>query len=383
LILAALPLAAGVEIGLERLQAEGGGALRGRRVGLVASVASVTRGGQPAAEVLRGAGVVVVRIFAPEHGYHANGAAGEPVPDEPPGAGPPIVSLYGPRTSPEPTQLADLDALVVDLQDAGVRFYTYSATLLRCLAACATAGVPLVVLDRPNPLGGDALEGPLAEGSGADRAPGPLRHGLTLGEIARFANARRAHPARLSVVAMSGWRRAMTWPRTGRPWVAPSPNLRTAEAVLVYPGTALLEATNVSEGRGTPRPFLLFGAPWLDAAGLVRELSAAGLRFRPEPFVPEASPVAPTPKYAGSRCAGVRIDVDGAVERPYAFGLGLLARLLRRQPELEITTRLDDLLGAPHVRARLNRGVPAPEILAADAAAIDAFRRERASALLY
>ena len=253
LALAAL-LAAPVEVGLERLEAEHGGALRGKRVGLVAHAASVTRDGRPAADVLRASGVQVVRLFTPEHGLLGQAGAGEKVQDGlDPRTGLPVVSLYGAKQAPSADDLRGLDALVFDLQDAGVRFYTYGATLLLCLEAAGEAGVELVVLDRPNPLGGERVEGPVAETvSFLSRLPGPLLHGLTLGELARLANARRERPTRLTVVAMRGWTRAMLWDDTGRPWPTPSPNLRSAEAALAYPGTCLLEATNA--GHMNPEP---------------------------------------------------------------------------------------------------------------------------------
>ncbi len=157
---------------------------------------------------------------------------------------------------------------MIDLQDAGVRFFTYSSSLLLALEAAGEAGLPVVVLDRPNPLGGERVEGmprdPAVPFSLVSRAPGPLVHGLTLGEMARYANAKLAKPAKLEVVAMEGWSRSMLWQDTGLAWRSPSPNLRSADAALAYPGVALLEATNLSEGRGTEAPFLLFGAPWLD-----------------------------------------------------------------------------------------------------------------------
>jgi uncharacterized protein YbbC (DUF1343 family) len=388
-VTAALALAGAVEVGLERVAAEAGGGLAGRRVGLVAHAASVTGEGRPAWAVLRAAGAEVRRLFAPEHGLLGRRAAGEPVPDERVD-GIPVVSLYGKRTRPEPAALADLEALVVDLQDAGVRFYTYASTLLLCLEAAADAGLELVVLDRPNPLGGERVEGPVADGSVPgtllDRAPGPLVHGLTLGELARHANAARARPARLTVVPMRGWRRSMTWRDTGREWVAPSPNLRTADAALAYPGVALLEATNVSEGRGTPSPFLLLGAPWIDGGRLAASVSARGFVLEPARFTPRSDATAPDAKHAGVECGGVRVRVtDAGAAQPYRLGLALLAELARtpRFRWLRGGAALDALLGTRRVREALARGDAVGVIVAADAAAHAAFRRARAGALLY
>jgi uncharacterized protein YbbC (DUF1343 family) len=180
-------------------------------------------------------------------------------------------------------------------------------------------------------------------------APGPLVHGLTIGEMARYANAHRRKPARLTVVPMKGWTRAMTWPDTGLTWVRPSPNLRSAEAALAYPGVAWLEATNVSEGRGTDEPFLRFGAPWLDVGALVAALSVPGFTFEPTRFTPRASPAAPEPKYLDQDCAGVRVHVtDTGAADPYLLGVTLLDALRRSQPAFELRENgaaLDRLLG--------------------------------------
>jgi uncharacterized protein YbbC (DUF1343 family) len=381
-----------VEVGLERVERDGGGALKGRRVGLVVHAASVTADGRHAIDVLRASGVDVRRLFAPEHGLRGRAAAGEAVAGGVDSAtGLPVVSLYGGKTKPDADDLRGLDALVFDLQDAGVRFYTYSSTLLLCLEAAADAGIELVVLDRPNPLGGELVEGPLADPkrvppSLVSRAPGPLVHGLTFGEMARFANARRAAPARLQVVAMGGWRRSMRWRDTGLPWIPPSPNLRSPEAALVYPGVCLLEATNVTEGRGTETPFLLFGAPWMKAEAVAAAVSAPGLRLAPKRFMPVASDAASDPKYRGQECAGLEVQVtDPDAVRPYAFGLTLLQALRRIHPEFRWTREgaLDWLVGTPDVREALDRGRDVQSILDADREAIEAFGRERRPALLY
>jgi uncharacterized protein YbbC (DUF1343 family) len=380
-----------VAVGLERLEEDEGRPLRGRGVGLLAHAASVSADGRHAIDVLRGLDVKVRRLFAPEHGLRGGAAAGERVASgTDPATGLPFVSLYGARTRPTPADLDGLDALVVDLQGAGVRFYTYVSTLLLCREACAEAGIELVVLDRPNPLGGTLIEGPERDPARpfnlVSLAPGPLVHGLTLGEMVLFANSRRDHRGRVQVVPMDGWTRAMSWDETGRRWVKPSPNLRSAEAALVYPGTCLLEATNLSEGRGTESPFLLFGAPWLRAEALVASLSVPGLALEPTRFTPRASAAAPRPKHLDVSCEGVRVRVtDPRAIRPYAFGLELLSAL-RRQPEFDWFGEgawLDTLLGTGRVRAALEREEPVAEILAADAPAIARFSRERRDVLLY
>lgn len=381
-----------VRIGLEEVEAAKGGALRGKRLGLVVHGASLTADGRHAVDVLRGVGLDVARLFSPEHGLRGLAGAGVKVAGGiDPQSGLHVVSLYGDKTKPAPDDLAGLDALVIDLQDVGVRFYTYSSTMLLCLEAAAAAGLEVVVLDRPNPLGGERVEGPHRDPvdvvplSLVSRAPGPLVHGLTFGEMARFVNAKSTRPARLSVLPMRGWSRSMTWTGTGRSWVNPSPNLRSAEAALAYPGTALLEATNLTEGRGTEAPFLLLGAPWLAPARLASVVTVPGFALEPVSFTPRASEAAPEPKHRDQACAGVRVRVtDEAVAPPYALGVTLL-HALRREPEFRWRREgaLDWLVGTRKLREALERGDSVQTILAVDAPAIEAYRRERIPALLY
>lgn len=394
---AAFLLAAAVETGLDVVASGEVALLRGKRLALLAHAASVAADGRHAIDVLRAAGLDLRCVFAPEHGLRGQAAAGETVRDgRDPGSGLRVVSLYGEKTEPSSDDLRDVDAVVVDLQDVGVRFYTYASTMLLTLEAAARAGSEVIVLDRPNPLGGERIEGPTSDPedrvarSLVNRVPGPLVHGLTLGEMALFANARLARPARLRVVPIRGWRRAMTWEDTGLRWVAPSPNLRSAEAARAYPGLCLLEATNVSEGRGTDAPFLRLGAPWLDAVALRTAVLAAakeaGFGVETTTFVPRATPEAPAPKHEGRDCRGLAVRaVDPRAVRPYAFGVTLLAEL-RKQPGFtwsEGGAALDRLVGSRSLRTGLEAGRSGAEILAGDEAAIAAFRRERASVLLY
>lgn len=380
-----------VEVGLERLEAGGETQLAGKRLGLVVHAASVTADGRHAVDVLRGLGLDVVRLFSPEHGLRGRAAAGQDVESGvDPESGLPVVSLYGSHRKPESGDLEGLDVLVFDLQGAGVRFYTYVSTLILCLEAAGEAGVELVVLDRPNPLGGERVEGPIAASrdvvpaSFVNLAPGPLVHGLTLGEMARFVNANLARPARLTVVPMKGWRREMTWADTGRPWVSPSPNLRSAEAALAYPGVGLLEATNVSEGRGTDNPFLVLGAPWLDARSL--SVAAPGFELFPTSFTPRTSAAAPRPKFLDESCRGWRVRItEAAKAEPYRLGITLLAALSRQdgfewREEGAVLTRL---LGTPRVLDDLRRGRPVDQIVADDEADHSAWREARRGVLLY
>jgi uncharacterized protein YbbC (DUF1343 family) len=399
---AVLLLSALVETGLDRVAAGHDEELRGKRLGLLCHAASVTRDGRHAIDVFRARGLDVRRVFAPEHGLRGSLAAGEEVRDgRDATSGLPIVSLYGAKTHPSSEDLRDVDVFVVDLQDAGVRFYTYASTMLLAVEAALENGRTVVILDRPNPLGGERVEGPVSDPpehvprSLVNRTPGPLVHGLTLGEMARLVaagpsgSAGRSHgETGLSVVPLRGWRRGMTWKDTGLPWVPPSPNLRSAEAALAYPGTCLLEATNLSEGRGTESPFLLLGAPWLAPDAVRNAIDAArwGFGLEVASFVPKASTPAPEPKYDGQVCRGFRVGVrDAGRFRPYAFGIALLATL-RGQPGFawrEEGRVFDRLVGSRRPRAGLEAQRTVEEILASDERAIEAFRKERERALLY
>jgi uncharacterized protein YbbC (DUF1343 family) len=380
-----------VRVGLDRVAAGENLGLRDKRIGLIVHAASVTFDGRHAIDVLRDAKLDVVRLFTPEHGLQSRAAAGEQVSSgTDPVSGLPVVSLYGDHRKPNVEDLEGLDALVFDLQGAGVRFYTYVSTMILALEAAAETGVEFVVLDRPNPLGGDRIEGPVSAprdvvpASFVNLAPGPLVHGLTLGEMARFVNQSLEKPARLTVVPMQGWEHGMTWADTGRAWVPPSPNLRSPDAAIAYPGVALLEASNVSEGRGTASPFLVFGAPWLRPLEL--EVSVPGFELEPVLFTPSASPAAPNPKFLDQECHGMAVRVtDPASAEPYRLGVELLAALSswsgfewRRDGEA-----LTWLLGTPRLLDNLRDGRTVEQIIESDRADHEAWRRARESALLY
>jgi uncharacterized protein YbbC (DUF1343 family) len=389
---AAGPGGAVVQVGLDVLDTESPPRLKGRKVGLVANAASLTADTRWSGDVLLKQGVEVVRLFVPEHGLTMKAPDGAEIADSKhERTGLPIVSLYGKKRKPEPADLEGLDVLVFDLQDAGVRFYTYVSTLLLCLDAAADKGIELMVLDRPNPLGGERIEGPVPDRAAVpesfvNMAPGPLVHGLTVGEMARLVNAARSKPAKLTVVSMKGWTRAMTWADTGRKWILPSPNLRDPEAAIAYPGVALLSATNVSEGRGTETPFLLLGAPWAKGAELAAAVAAPGFTLEAATFTPKAEEAAPDPIHKDAECSGLRVHVaDAKAARPYTLGVALL-RALRGQSGFEWRdggAALDRLVGTRKLREALERGDTAEAIVAADAAAIEAFRAERKPALLY
>jgi len=385
------PGGAVVEVGLDRVAAGEDLGLRGKRLGLVVHAASVAADGRHAIDVFADAKLDVVRLLTPEHGLRSRAAAGEQVASgKDPVSGLPVVSLYDDHQKPTPQDLEGLDVLVFDLQGAGVRFYTYVSTLILCLEAAGETDLDFVVLDRPNPLGGERIEGPrsaprnVVPASFVNLAPGPLVHGLTMGEMARYVNSGLARPARLRVVAMKGWRRSMTWADTGLAWVPPSPNLRSPAATLAYPGVGLLEATNVSEGRGTEAPFLVLGAPWLDPSEV--RISAPGFTLEPAQFTPAASPAAPHPKYLDEQCRGLRVGItDAAAAEPYRLGVTLLTTL-QNLPGFEWRqdgAALTRMAGTPKLMEALRGGRTVEQILAADREDHEAWRRAREPALLY
>jgi uncharacterized protein YbbC (DUF1343 family) len=382
-----------VRTGLDRLVAGGFAVLRGKRVGLVCNPSSVDGEGRHAIDLLRGApDVALAAIFAPEHGLRGS-SLGEVEHGRDEATGLPVWSLYGEVRKPTPAMLAGLDVLVFDVQDVGARFYTYVSTMALAMEAAAEAGIPFVVLDRPNPIGGEVVEGPLLDPalrSFVGVHPIALRHGMTLGELARLFAARSLDGRRvdLLVVPCEGWRRDALFPETGIRWVPPSPNMPDPETALVYPGTCLLEATNLSEGRGTPTPFRLVGAPWVDGDRLASAL--AGLPdvvVGPARFTPRAiHGKALNPRHLDRECGGVRIRVrEPARFRAVEFGVRLLCAVRDLHPGLLSFSaeRFDRLAGARWLREAIERGEPASALLARLEEDAARFRGERAPYLLY
>ena len=301
-----------VQLGCERLFEDPRAfrLVRGRRVGLVTNPSGVDRRLRATADLLHvSPGPELVLLFGPEHGIRGDAEDGVPVEtaiDDRTGV--PAVSLYGERRQPSPGELEQLDVLLFDIQDVGVRFYTYLYTMSLAMEACAEAGVPFVVLDRPNPLGGLVVEGNMLDApafaSFVGRYPIPVRYGLTIGELARLFNEEFGIGAELHVVEMRGWRRSMHWPDTSLHWVPPSPNMPTPETVAVYPGMCFFEGTNVSEGRGTALPFEQIGAPYMDGFVLAARIDALGLPASPSAPSSSGLPSASTRAFParGSSC---------------------------------------------------------------------------------
>ncbi len=386
-----------VRLGLERLR-DDAALIAGRRFAVLANQASVTADLVPAWRALAGAGELV-RIFAPEHGLWGVAQDMEAVAAErEPALGVPVVSLYGASAAtlaPTAEQLEGLDALVVDLPDVGCRYYTFAATMAHALGACAAAGVEVIVCDRPNPLGGVRLEGgPVEERcrSFVSELPAPVRHGMTVGELALLLKGRCHRDVALSVVTCEGWRREQWWDETGLPWVAPSPNMPSLLAATVYPGACLVEATNLSEGRGTTRPFQLVGAPWVDGDRLADRLKGfvpAGVVFRATRFRPAFG------KHAGEVCGGVEWHVaDRALAKPLETGVRLLAEVCDlwaaefawRDEAYEFVAdvpAIDLLTGSAQAREVIEGRAGAEDLFAAWAAYCERFEQERAAFLLY
>jgi uncharacterized protein YbbC (DUF1343 family) len=389
--------------GLERLVGEGPAAAElspGARVGLLAHAASIDAGAAHAVDLLGAAdGLRLVRLFAPEHGMWGHEQDMESVAGcRDPVSGLEVVSLYGADAAslrPAPDRLEGLDALIVDLQDIGTRFYTYVYTASFAMEAAADRGLPVVVLDRPNPLGGERTEGPILDpelASFVGRYPVPVRHGMTFGELAGLFNDEFGICCELRVVPMRGWRRAMEIGDCGLPWVPPSPNMPTAATALVYPGGCLVEGTNLSEGRGTTTPFELVGAPWLDErdlAAALRDTGLPGVIFRPASFRPMFG------KHAGCACRGVQVIVtDAKTFEPFLTYLALLAAARRLAPDefawrteaYEFETErlaIDLLLGRPDLRPMLEAGATPQEMKAAWREEAERFGELRSRKLLY
>lgn len=390
--------------GLDRIAAGQPEALklvRGRKLGLLAHPASValTSGGLlHAHDVLLAQGCDVSALFGPEHGYGGHAQDMIAVSDERLIAqlDVRVHTLYGAteaELSPRNEWLADLDAVVIDLQDVGSRYYTFVWTAVLMLRACAAVGVQTIVLDRPNPIGGSIVEG-------GPQRPGyrsfvglhdvAVRHGMTIGELCRLAAEREGIEASaLEILTVSGYTRAMTFAQTGLPWVLPSPNMPTLDTALVYPGGCLLEGTNLSEGRGTTRPFEIWGAPFVDGGALASRVVIEGAVLRPLHFEPTFH------KHAKQHCGGVQVHVtDPRVFAPYAAYARLLAQAARlsgghfsfRTEAYEFVSdrpALDLLVGGPELRTCIEQGAPVEDWLAEDARAAARFAADRRAYLLY
>ncbi len=388
-LLASLPLCAQrppVQLGIDRLAADGFKLLEGQRIGLVTNQTGRDRRGRTTAEVLHKANAVrLVALFSPEHGF-AGKLEGKVGNATHAGSRIKIHSLYGEHRKPTPEMLDGIDTLVFDIQDIGCRFYTYISTMGLCMQACAEHGKRFVVLDRPNPINGTDIGGPLLhekDESFVGWHTLPVRHGMTIGELARMFNKEKGIGARLRVVKMAGWRRQDFYDATGLMWVNPSPNMRSLTQALLYPGVGLLETTNLSVGRGTDTPFQVIGAPWLNHLAMATALNAAsipGCRLVPVEFTPSAS------KFKGTKCRGIEILVTNRdAFDPLLLGMHLACHLARHHQEDWEIHRYDRLLGSrvgQQLRARL-AAEPPGKILAGFKDQLAAFQKRRQQFLIY
>ena len=389
-----------VRTGLDVLVRDDFRPLHGQRVGVVTNPAGVDSRLRHLADLIAAAPAVrLAALFGPEHGFGAEAQDLIGVADAVhPRYGCPVHSLYGESVEslrPRPETLRGLDRLVIDLPDIGSRYYTFQATMLFCLEAAAESGVPVVILDRPNPLNGVAIEGPTIRPgfeSFVGCHPIPTRHGMTLGELATLYVAERGIKADLTVVRCEGWKREQYFDTTGLPWVLPSPNMPTLDTAIVYPGQCLVEGTNLSEGRGTTRPFEIFGAPWLSpdrVLGRLEPEDGAGVTLRPTTFRPTFQ------KFAGQVCAGFQLHVtDRNLFRPVRTSLAVLAAIraesgshfrwrTERYEFIDDKPAIDLLFGSDRERLAIEAGVAPSEIVAAWTAEEAVFAARRRPFLLY
>ena len=373
-----------VQVGLDVLEAQKFAPLRGKRVGLITNHTGLDSQGRSTIEVLSHApGVQLVALFSPEHGLA--GRNDEKIPStKDPATGLLTYSLYGETLRPTDEMLKNIDALVFDVQDAGVRFYTYTTTMAYCMEEAAKRNISFFVLDRPNPLGGDIVEGPMLD---PDKTafvgyfPLPVRYGLTIGELAQFFNAENHINADLHVISMRNWHRNYFFESTGIKWIPPSPNLRTTKGSILYPGLEILQNAGVSVGRGTETPFEEFGAPWIDGVAVASALNQghlSGLSFVDHPFIPVYG------LDAGQRCGGVAVRITNrATVRAMRMGLEIAAVLQKLYPSHFDPAKLLLLAGSAETVRMLQESTPPDQIVASWAPALAEYDKLRRKYLLY
>jgi beta-N-acetylhexosaminidase len=382
-----------IRLGLEVFLNSHTGMVTGKRTGLITHPGAIDHDLVGTVERLHPA-VNLVRLFGPEHGLRGEAQAGEAIPTYTDSlTGLPVFSLYGKTRKPTPEMLDGLDVLIFDMQDAGARFYTYLSTLAYVMQAAAENPLPLIVLDRPALLNGLHVEGPVLDPRYASFVgiyPIPLRYGMTIGEMARLFNTAFSIGCDLTVMPLEGWTRSLWFDDTDLPFVPASPNLPTLTSLTLYPGTCLIEGTNISEGRGTTRPFEYIGAPWIAGERLAQRLNnlnLPGVRFRPVYFVPAFS------KYQGELCSGVHIYVTNRhLLRPVEVGLHIIQQVIQQRPE-QFAWReawnagerrpIDLLTGSSRVREHLDSRGSIADLAASWGADLQAFREMRESFLLY
>jgi uncharacterized protein YbbC (DUF1343 family) len=380
----AAPRDAHVLTGIDVLEAQKFAPLAGKRVGLITNQTGVDRNGRSTIDLLVHArGAKLIALFSPEHGIR--GEADERVPSTTDAVtGLTVYSLYGDNVRPTDAMLANLDALVFDIQDAGVRFYTYVTTMGYTMEAAAKHHLAYYVLDRPTPLGGERIEGPMLDRERTNFVayfPMPVRMAMTLGEMARMFNTENKIGVELHIIKMQNWRRRDWFDDTGLPWVNPSPNLRSFRAELLYPGLEILQAGGASVGRGTPEPFERIGAPWIHGGAFVEEMTRRampGVRFEADRFTPDSG------LYAGELCEGAKIEVtDRPSFESMRMGIEIAAALAKLYPSNFDLSKMIALVGNAETIRRLKAGDAPAGIVASWNAELEAFRKMRAKYLLY
>ncbi|MBG9814129.1 hypothetical protein ABD68_22045 [Bacillus endophyticus] len=378
-----------VELGVETLFREHKNLLKGKRVGLITNPTGVDSELRSSVDLFaEDPDIELTALYGPEHGVRGDAQAGDKVDyyiDEKTGL--PVYSLYGDTRKPTPEMLKNVDILVFDIQDVGARFYTYIYTMAYAMEAAKEQGIPFVVLDRPNPLGGEVVEGPVLEekySSFVGKYPIPLRHGMTVGELAQLFNKEFGIGADLTVVKMKKWKRSFDYDETNLPFVMPSPNMPTLETAFVYPGTGLIEGTNVSEGRGTTKPFELLGAPFINGTELSEKLNNLhldGVKFRAASFTPSFS------KHSGQLSHGVQVYVtDREKYQSVETGLHIVKTihdLYGEEFSFNKSGNFDLLIGNRWVREELEKGTNVEDIIAKWQKDTKAFKKIRKQYLLY
>lgn len=388
-----------VRTGADRLLDAASGLIEGKRVGLLTNHTGRLSDGVSTIEAIAHSGICrLTALFGPEHGIAGNTPDGIAIAGSvETRLGLPVFSLYGDVQKPTHDMLKEVDVLVCDIQDVGARFYTYISTIALVMEAAADFGIPLVILDRPNPIRGLSVEGPVLQSSLKSLVGWmqiPIATGLTLGELCMVCNDEGwlgdGRKADLHVVLMERWRRSMWYDQTGLAWIPPSPNIPTLATASIYPGMCLVEGTSLSEGRGTSDPFLVVGAPWADPERVLGHLARFDVRcvkFTPERFTPREIPgTARHPKFEGKECRGIRIEiVNRDALKPVYVGISVLAAFKRAHPDdmLFDTMRFDSLAGNVQVREDLDLGAPPDEICAAWESDLGDFDRIRSKYLMY
>jgi uncharacterized protein YbbC (DUF1343 family) len=378
-------LHAGVLTGIDVLKRDNFRQLAGRKIGLITNHTGKSRDGESTVKLLHEAkNVKLAALFSPEHGFDGNLDVSKIGDTKDSATGLKVFSLYGETRKPTPAMLADIDTVVFDIQDIGARFYTYVSTMGEAMKACAEHGKRFVVLDRPNPIGGVAVAGPMLD-AGRESFVGfhrlPVRHGLTIGELAKLFQDELKLKLDLQVIECVGWKRAEAFDATGLTWTNPSPNMRNLTQAFLYPGLGLLETTNLSVGRGTDTPFEIIGAPWLDGQKLAAELNQrliAGVSFIPIEFTPTSS------KFANQKCGGINILITNRAQfEPLRTGFEIAAALRKLYPEQWEANSYDRLLGNQKTRNALLDGKSADAILEIGREGVSDFERRRLKYLLY